>query len=84
VNTDPIRPALQAANDVKGGTAVIYYSGPHSGYSDPTPIQLPESDWDLIKDLPPIYRGEVMASVPFHAAGQYNMAVVKALGKSIE
>lgn len=81
VNRDPIRSVGQAEDDVRNGVALIYYSGPHSGHDEPTPIGLLESDWATIEDLPRNFRGKVMASVPFFRAGQYNEAVIELLRK---
>jgi len=81
VNTDPIRAVKQVVDDVKNGVALIYYSGPHSGNDEPTPVGVLESDWSTIEDLPRNFRGEVIASGPFFKAGQYNEAVIGMLRK---
>ena len=80
VKESQVRPSHQAAGDIKNGDPLVYYSGPHSGYNEPTPVGLPESDWTIIEELPRGFRGEVMASGAFFQAGKYNEAVVRALG----
>ena len=77
--SERIKSPEQAIEDLTNGTVRIYYSGPHSGYDEPTPVGLNESDWRLIEQFPRDYCGEVMASAPIFMAAGYNEAVVEAI-----